>query len=797
MEVKKILRKATAVAASASFIGATMLGAIAQDLAKYPAPFVNNGMFDAFIVVGQDAQPMDVVGAVDVGASLQFALKKAASVSDGTADATIDTGYKVQKSGNKFNYGDSVNEIQDATAIAAEDLPAVLADGKYVESEGNTKNSVTYTQKLDFTQTTTPELQFAQDDDLAKTAGDYLYIKKNTELYQYTLQFDSDVEYDNSTETLANDDLKTSVLTIQGRPYTITDVQLASGKIDQLTLLAGEAVLWLTQNNPITKTVSGVEHTVEVLDVTEDADACQVKVDDVTAIVNKDATKVINGVQVGITDVRAIHAQLQDVDVCQISVGASELLIKDGDNVKVDDVEVDGTTGNIEDLGGKLQEISVDYSPKDQDDDIYLAGGKEFIDPVFKSWKIAYGGLTAEYEKYELKTSGDKDAKFTFINNDAKEIELPMYYNGSTVKLASGDNADDQFLANSTNGKLSYNSNICAPTSLDVEDCEGVSVIGVTSGGETHIFTINNIDTAKNETDLKDETYGRTHDNVAFKLGINSALDLGSFGTFNVTITTANLTVLQTAKGKIETNNKASIDILKASGNQNVSFAISESNRNSNNTIPDELSASTFTLNAIPDNGADTEVDVTASGGTYDVAVEEDSDYDVLVSLVGTKVTVDSQNQNSVVVEMPKAEVYGNVFVAPIVATLGAGSSSSTYTLSKLNVGAAKLDSEISSASADNLIVIGGPCANKVAAQVLGVTYPACGEASGIAQDTGMIKAVAQSSGKVALVVAGWEAIDTRRATRVLANYDQYALSGAMVTVTGTSLTDIQVKKSA
>ena len=142
-------------------------------------------------------------------------------------------------------------------------------------------------------------------------------------------------------------------------------------------------------------------------------------------------------------------------------------------------------------------------------------------------------------------------------------------------------------------------------------------------------------------------------------------------------------------------------------------------------------------------------------------------------------------------------KVYGNVFVAPIVAQVSTAGTSSAYTLTKLSVGAAKLDSEISDVGASNLIVVGGPCANKVAASVLGKTYPACGDASGIAKDTAIIKAVKQTSGKVALVVAGWEAIDTKRATRVLANYDQYALSGAAVTVTGTSLTDIKVTKSA
>ena len=43
------------------------------------------------------------------------------------------------------------------------------------------------------------------------------------------------------------------------------------------------------------------------------------------------------------------------------------------------------------------------------------------------------------------------------------------------------------------------------------------------------------------------------------------------------------------------------------------------------------------------------------------------------------------------------------------------------------------------------------------------------------------------------MVIAGWTAEDTQRASRVLANYEDYALSGMEVEVTGTSLSDISV----
>jgi len=43
------------------------------------------------------------------------------------------------------------------------------------------------------------------------------------------------------------------------------------------------------------------------------------------------------------------------------------------------------------------------------------------------------------------------------------------------------------------------------------------------------------------------------------------------------------------------------------------------------------------------------------------------------------------------------------------------------------------------------------------------------------------------------MLVAGFSALDTRRATRVLMNYEDYDLSGDEMEVSGTSLTDISV----
>ena len=78
----------------------------------------------------------------------------------------------------------------------------------------------------------------------------------------------------------------------------------------------------------------------------------------------------------------------------------------------------------------------------------------------------------------------------------------------------------------------------------------------------------------------------------------------------------------------------------------------------------------------------------------------------------------------------------------------------------------------------------------------MGSSYSACGADSGLSEGEGVVKAY-ENGENVALVVAGWEAEDTTRATRVLADYKTYQdagqLVGSEVKVTGTSATEFTV----
>lgn len=98
-------------------------------------------------------------------------------------------------------------------------------------------------------------------------------------------------------------------------------------------------------------------------------------------------------------------------------------------------------------------------------------------------------------------------------------------------------------------------------------------------------------------------------------------------------------------------------------------------------------------------------------------------------------------------------------------------------------------DTEVTDVTLYNAIVVGGPAVNKVAADLLGLTFPAYGASSGLTENEAVVE-LKKNGSKYALIVAGWEAADTRRAGVVLKNYASFAseLKGSSVSVKGTGM---------
>ena len=155
-----------------------------------------------------------------------------------------------------------------------------------------------------------------------------------------------------------------------------------------------------------------------------------------------------------------------------------------------------------------------------------------------------------------------------------------------------------------------------------------------------------------------------------------------------------------------------------------------------------------------------------------------------------------SNDPDQLTIEYPKSQRLPLVYITAGTAkvTTGTGEAVESVTINKIEVGATKLASEIADVNAQNLILVGGPCANAAASTVKG--SPAdC--AAGYEAGKGLIELVETSGGKVALIVAGYSAADTRAATTVMANYGDYALKGASMEVTTATSTVKEVTAAA
>jgi len=73
----------------------------------------------------------------------------------------------------------------------------------------------------------------------------------------------------------------------------------------------------------------------------------------------------------------------------------------------------------------------------------------------------------------------------------------------------------------------------------------------------------------------------------------------------------------------------------------------------------------------------------------------------------------------------------------------------------------------------EDMIVVGGPCINEIAADLLGLDPGTCGAASTIPENKGIIQAFS-NGGKTQILVAGWDSLQTRIAAQAVVRYLEF-----------------------
>jgi hypothetical protein len=144
------------------------------------------------------------------------------------------------------------------------------------------------------------------------------------------------------------------------------------------------------------------------------------------------------------------------------------------------------------------------------------------------------------------------------------------------------------------------------------------------------------------------------------------------------------------------------------------------------------------------------------------------------------------------VFKIPAKDLKVKVYFGKMGAAAAAPGEVTYNKVAPIKTAVAKLDSEIGDAekATYHLVLVGGPCVNSLVADLKKAGYFEYGCADWPAENFALVKVIdnAFNTGKVAVVIAGTRAEDTRLACSVMQNYDAYKdkLVGTKVKITGT-----------
>ena len=750
-------RKVASVLASAVLIGSSAGMALA---ATYPAPFVVSGVGNAAIVTGSATGANDAAAATSIQSNLNGKLT-------GTTVTLGEDKVQLWRASTKITLAAANNDILNVytTSITKTELSTLLADGTLRTGSGD----YGYTQKITFgSELNLSHFKDSEYNDNEPTIGFKLTDSTNANhIYNYTLDFTTDPSLDNT--------LVTRTVNMLGKNYYITTI----GTTPYINLLDSANKATVKEGETATATSGGKAYAVSIDWI--DATYVKFKVNDeiTDKLVAGDTFRLADGTYVG---AKSIDYNGKDTGIssAEFTLGSGKIEIINGQNVKLNSKAVSQLTGYVANSSGKLDKIVISW---DLDDKAFITPTKELTMPALASIKLVMAkwnvpeGKTDEIEvgpdgSNNIKISapfkdgtksvtilkGDELGNWSIAGKDTTNLLATTNDSGSGYRtLVYNMSKDNGFIASwnstreaesyylylaNTNSRDSYNKTdiinritgqtICA----DLKTADTCSV-----GGSNIIITMNNI-TVKGSEKL-----------------INMTLNTG--GSFNDLYTKNGLRIV------LPFSNMSALNADKGSLNASLtSFIlwIAEPDKDGN------LGANWFNM-TLSFTGTDfkttvSKVDVghPATESGMEIGDTNNNEYYMLTD-VGTKVV----HYTGGTQDYAKMTFPGGISYAETYLTSLSGSESSTTSISIIK------DTDAVANSEKNLIVVGGSCVNTLAAKILGVTYPACGDASTIAQDKYLIKVVAASTvvdgapaSNVAVLVAGWETADTSKAATKL-----------------------------
>ena len=723
MKTKRVLRKIAALSTGAAMLGATMTGALALSytLADYPAPFVTDGIFSGAMAVGQNAAASDTIGQSIMLADLQT---KAVSPAGGTT-VTVSGGVT-----EDIPLGGNISDDQSYTLdveLADDDVESLIDATITFQSSDYDVEEVLEVNQAGNAVTVQTSLTSSEDDYQTDVV---LEVARDAVKYYYTF---SETIQPNLT-TSANP-LEVKFL---GKNLKITGIDTTDDS--KFTAYVG-AEYFLNSGDSVVSEGKAVK-----LSRVGSGGAIVVDVDGVTETIAASSTETVNAIEIT-NDETFYDSNNQAASAATLIVGKdAQETYKDGDAYVGEDEDNPDwvwNTGNLNakaattlsttaEFTGPFLGIENDFIYNDDSDNPPKVG--ECIDLPNNYVSVCLDSLTVSDDNYatytfEFDNSADLSdadgglsaAKAISIHTSQSEgIVIDRsdlgFVNGSTTSDIKTDKMWLFLQAGESEASQSGNSNQTGIFYKDINDNK-VKLAGYVnnSGPANAAFAHINYDNTK-DTDIRfyiDDDGASTSSDINLTLVPFHSTDLPDYND-NITMTWGRSSSAFNSLGSTASSEEA--DELRWTGS---------------------------------DSGGAL---ATQTIGTKDE--DHRTRYGIII-----RDPKSHGSSDEVVLDIPGDQVQGNAIVKGTTST--STSSGGSVVVNPIPSSAAVLSEEISSASAQNLIVVGGPAVNPLAASVFSLS------SADFTPNEAMVR-LADNGANVALLVAGYSAVDTRNAAEAV-----------------------------
>ena len=800
-------------------------------LSDYPSPFLDNNKPDFTIIIGSEAAPADLLGAVDIASNLQamaYSEQKLTglttySVSDGVnLDFDTDLSY--------------LNEYISKSSITNGDFPNMLAtltfrDDNDVEIDYSQSISLGTDTKFTFDQPNDdseadPELVFNID----STVNGAFYTSK--------ISFDTAINFTSSA-------VQGETIELFGKEYVIstetddTNIVLYSSAVER-SLSAGEET---------SITVADKSYEVKIIGFSKSGSINQVVINvngDVDTI-NEEATKTVGGLKILVKSISTWNSEADGL--VTLILGSEKYTFTNGSKVVYgdDNSDIDGTvvlfTGTI---ASGITDIQVQVTADDTEtEDIQI--NKNFTDPVWNTFKFDFAGTSSplndenrvlfdfgiksdkkSYLIWTDKNSNEKKVYFTYGSSlaDSKNNSIHVYEGAVAAEreylfLAAADEKPGRMLkvykiqADTSGSGDDYASFIDVMTNETYKTPKFTfggtdNSTGLSIGGKTYTVTINN---SANGVSV---TYNDGQTVVFPELEAANGAIIAFIGKVNLSVIGNNTLIYLPGEATW------TVDVDKYDGqvtldNNNSVFINYNLDNNSDMFYPTELAGANTGVIVLYESDDQSEhhstiittnltssskvyfLDASFSHNSSNKVENKDSSNDDLKydfdywGLYGEYNKSDSSDaQYTYKLWYPDNQVYASIFISKLESTITSSfTGTTTDNIIEVGVGIAVLDSDYNYAlGTDNLIVIGGPCVNTLAAVLMGNPDDCT---AGFEEGKAVIKLYEHETGKASLLVAGYSATDTVVASRAVAYNDIQVVSASQAEIIVENMTNYEI----